>query len=262
MLFGLQEDGTSSPTLQKSAATVLARPRSGRHSQVLGRVGGPRRTLADLFSSRAPASLRCGPRSIPRPGVRRVARPSKYTRRRGPREFAEDRGRAAQVGGIFVAASRDGANFSEPRLLAPSAIRPDQRTTDHPADLRDDGSGLELLVLHDVRMPGNEAAEPYFCRYSVDRTRWNWTAPRRLSIATAPRRPSTALPPPIATAPRRLSNETASGRCAEGCADLVAVLAAASAAAGFLGVAVFAFWWRDREAPPTLARPLATSRKF
>ena len=29
--YGLQEDGTGSPTLQKSAATALVRPRSGRH---------------------------------------------------------------------------------------------------------------------------------------------------------------------------------------------------------------------------------------
>ena len=37
LCYGLQEDGTSSPTLQKSAATVLVRPRSGRRR----RYGGP-----------------------------------------------------------------------------------------------------------------------------------------------------------------------------------------------------------------------------
>lgn len=87
-------------------------------------------------------------------------------------------------GGIFVAFSLDGVDFTAPQRIMESAIFQGGRTPDHPADIRvqslgDEMSGTRVTVLvqHAVHIPGvvgpkGVPPRPYFCEYVVNANGW------------------------------------------------------------------------------------------
>mmetsp|Transcript_21939 Transcript_21939/g.65767 ORF Transcript_21939/g.65767 Transcript_21939/m.65767 type:complete len:228 (+) Transcript_21939:1030-1713(+) len=95
LCYGLQEDDASSPTLQERAATVLVRPRLGRHSQVPVRREvrhGPRALPGRraVRPHRDPRALRRGHRAEGLRADGRGHRPLPRAQRRPPRHQARE----------------------------------------------------------------------------------------------------------------------------------------------------------------------------